>query len=53
MQVYVVAGYWDYEGSDFESFRVFSSRESAQAYYEELVSAGSFDGASLEVREVL
>lgn len=55
MSVFVVAGGWDYEGHDFDSVRVFATREAADAYAEEIIRGerGSrYDYANVTEQEV-
>lgn len=51
MQVYSVIGGWDYEGTCFESLRLFDCKSAAEAYQQEL-QQGFYDYALLELREV-
>jgi hypothetical protein len=40
MNVYIVVGGWDWEGTDSESVRVFTHRELAEDYSKELTMEG-------------
>ena len=51
MRVYAVVGGWDYEGTDFDSLRLFDCRSTAEEYELEL-QRGLYDYSRLEVREV-
>ena len=51
MKVYAVIGGWDYEGTDFDSLRLFDCRSTAEDYELEL-QQGLYDYSRLEVREV-
>ena len=51
MQVYSVIGGWYYEGTCFESLRLFDCKSTAEAYQHEL-QVGLYDYALLELREV-
>jgi hypothetical protein len=51
MKVYAVIGGWDYEGTDFDSLRLFDCRSAAEDYELEL-QRGLYDYSRLEVREV-
>jgi hypothetical protein len=51
VKVYSVIGGWDYEGTCFESLRLFDCKSTAEAYQQEL-QQGFYDYALLELREV-
>ena len=50
MQVYAVIGGYEYDGSKFDTLRLFDCKSAADAYHEEL--SNDYDYALMEVREV-
>ena len=50
MQVYAVIGGYEYDGSKFDTLRLFDCKSTADAYYEQL--SEDYDYALMEVREV-
>jgi hypothetical protein len=50
MQVYAVIGGYEYDGSKFDTLRLFDCKSSAIAYHEQL--SKDYDYALMEVREV-
>jgi hypothetical protein len=52
MQVYAVIAGWDYEGTCFESLRLFDCKSTAEAYQQELQQEFNYDYAMLETRTV-
>jgi hypothetical protein len=52
MQVYAVIAGWDYEGTCFDSLRLFDCKSTAEAYQQELQQEFSYDYALMETRWV-
>ena len=50
MQVYAVIGGYEYDGSEFDTLRLFDCKSAADAYREELEN--EYDYALMELREV-
>ena len=50
MQVYAVIGGYEYDGSKFDTLRLFDCKSAADAYHEEL--SNDYDYALMELREV-
>lgn len=50
MQVYAVIGGYEYDGSKFDTLRLFDCKSAAVAYHEEL--SNDYDYALMELREV-
>ena len=53
MKVYAVISCADYEGSDFDSLRLFDCLSSANAYAESLEDKLGIDYALIEEREII
>jgi hypothetical protein len=51
MKVYVVAYGWDYQGVDFDSVKLFTSKKQADKYASDYAAAG-YDGYDVRVDNV-